>query len=114
MASAREIGPRGPQVPTEPTLLQTVGFPSRASILHHQIDQLAVLIEAIIPANKFYSEKLGRLGLPKKFSSLDDFSRRVPLTVKQELVENQQHDPPYGTNLTLPLDRYTRCHQTSG
>src|SRR5262245_57950379 len=90
------------------------GFASRTSIVQKQIEQLNALIEAIIPANKFYSEKLARAGLPKKFSSLDEFSARVPFTTKQELGEDQQRHPPYGTNLTFPLDLYTRCHQTSG
>ena len=27
---------------------------------------------------------------------------------------DQQRNPPFGTNLTHPLGRYTRLHQTSG
>ncbi|MCP5120123.1 MAG: phenylacetate--CoA ligase, partial [bacterium] len=33
---------------------------------------------------------------------------------KQELVDDQLEHPPYGTNLTYPLERYTRFSQTSG
>src|SRR4029453_16781272 len=43
----------------------------------------------------------------------DDF-RRVPLTRKAELVDDQAANPPFGTNLTFPLERYVRVHQTSG
>jgi phenylacetate-CoA ligase len=45
--------------------------------------------------------------------SWDDFER-LPFTTKAELMDDQLANPPYGTNLTYPLDRYTRLHQTSG
>ena len=38
----------------------------------------------------------------------------VPLLTKAELVEDQRRHPPFGTNLTYPLDRYTQLHHTSG
>ena len=43
----------------------------------------------------------------------DDFER-FPLTTKAELLADQAALPPFGTNLTFPLDRYVRLHQTSG
>ena len=43
----------------------------------------------------------------------DDFAR-LPFTRKSELVEDQAAPPPFGSNLTYPLDRYVRIHQTSG
>jgi phenylacetate-CoA ligase len=43
----------------------------------------------------------------------EDF-RRLPFLQKADLVEDQAACPPFGTNLTLPLDRYVRVHQTSG
>ena len=33
---------------------------------------------------------------------------------KRDLVADQQRNPPFGTNLTYPLDRYIQLHQTSG
>jgi len=38
----------------------------------------------------------------------------LPLTTKSELVADQAAAPPFGTNLTYPIDRYVRMHQTSG
>ena len=43
----------------------------------------------------------------------DDFDR-LPLTEKSELVADQASHAPFGTNLTYPLERYVRMHQTSG
>jgi phenylacetate-CoA ligase len=45
--------------------------------------------------------------------SWDDFAR-LPLTDKADLVDDQAAHPPFGTNLTFPLERYVRVHQTSG
>ncbi|MFQ5495831.1 MAG: phenylacetate--CoA ligase family protein, partial [Phycisphaerae bacterium] len=39
---------------------------------------------------------------------------RLPFTTRAEIQQDQVDHPPYGTNLTYPLDRYNRLHQTSG
>lgn len=88
--------------------------PSRAAIAAGQLEQLRALLTEIIPANSFYTRKLHAAGVTFDVSSLDDFSRRFPFTRKTELVEDQSANPPFGTNLTYPLDHYTRFHQTSG
>jgi phenylacetate-CoA ligase len=46
-------------------------------------------------------------------SGWDDFER-LPLTSKDELVADQRANPPFGTVLTGPVERYVRLHQTSG
>ena len=46
--------------------------------------------------------------------SLDDFVRLCPLLTKRMLVADRAESPPYGTNLTYPLENYTRFCQTSG
>jgi phenylacetate-CoA ligase len=75
------------------------------------LQKLNDLIRAILPANRFYAEKLGVLG---EFTSLSDFTERVPFTTKEELAANHEQHPPYGSTHTFPLARYHRFHQTSG
>ena len=69
------------------------------------------LFEAILPANAFYGAKLGSLGVVQ---SMEEFRDRVPFTTKDELAADHEAHSPYGSNLTYPLERYTRFHQTSG
>ncbi len=88
--------------------------PTRADITDGQLEQLRTLVAELIPANRFYTQKLQSAGVTFDVASLEDFSLRFPFTTKLEIVEDQRHDPPFGTNLTYPLDRYTRFHQTSG
>jgi phenylacetate-CoA ligase len=88
--------------------------PDRAAIAAAQLTQLRELVAELIPANKFYTQKLQAAGVGFDIASLADFSARFPVTTKAELVADQQANPPYGTNLTYPLNRYTRFHQTSG
>lgn len=88
--------------------------PDRAAIESAQLEQLRSLVAELIPANKFYTQKLQAAGVGFDIASLADFSARFPFTTKAELVADQQANPPYGTNLTYPLNRYTRFHQTSG
>ncbi len=83
----------------------------RASLEAEQLTKLRSLLYAIVPANGFYTAKLANCG---EITSLEDFTRRVPFTTKTELLEDQTAHPPYGSNLTFPLECYTRFSQTSG
>jgi phenylacetate-CoA ligase len=87
-------------------------FPTRETTAADQLAQLRRLLAAVLPGNGFYRRKLA--GLDTAIASLEDFSARFPLTTKQELVEDQRESPPFGTNLTYPIEQYTRFHQTSG
>jgi phenylacetate-CoA ligase len=89
-------------------------FPKRIVITTSQVDQLRALTSAILPTNAFYSRKFDEVGVARKFAHIDRFISDVPFTTKQDLVEDQRANPPYGTNLSFPIERYTRCHQTSG
>jgi phenylacetate-CoA ligase len=64
------------------------------------------LVQQVLPANRFYARKLNGI-VPRAFAEL-------PFTTKAELVADQAAHPPYGSNLTFPVERYSRVHQTSG
>src|SRR5690349_21522772 len=88
--------------------------PDRVAIESTQLDELRTLLVELIPGNRFYTQKLEGVGVGFDVASLADFSARFPFTTKTELVADQRTHPPFGTNLTYPLNRYTRYHQTSG
>lgn len=92
---------------------QPAGFPDRSQIEEQQLRKLRALREAIVPANPFYSQQLAGVG-PDAFQSLEQFAASVPFTTRHELVRDRIEHPPYGSNLTFPLESYVRCHQTSG
>ena len=83
----------------------------RAGLEAEQFARLRSVLEAIVPANAFYAAKLRNCG---KIACLADFTRLVPFTTKTELIEDQKAHPPFGSNLTFPLERYIRFSQTSG
>lgn len=64
--------------------------------------------------NSFYRSRWTQAGLHRSPESIAEFVQRVPWTTKAEIAADQAAHPPYGTNLTYPLEQYTRCHQTSG
>ncbi len=88
--------------------------PSRKDLEARQLSLLNHLLEETLASNAFYQNKIGVPAKAAKFSSLAEFRERFPLTTKAEWTADQEAHPPYGTNLTYPLSRYTRCHQTSG
>ncbi len=75
---------------------------------------MQALLRALTPRNPFYQAKLEAADVPNRIGHLGDFFDFFPFTTKEELAADQAAHPPYGSNLTFPLDRYTRCHQTSG
>lgn len=87
---------------------------SRDELSARQVSRVRQLLGEILPSNRFWREKYASAGIsPEEVRTLDDV-RRLPMTTKVELVADQTAHPPYGTNLTFELARYTRLHQTSG
>jgi phenylacetate-CoA ligase len=73
------------------------------------LDRLNALLALVAESNPFQRERLGSVRL----AALDELAE-LPLTSKEDLVADQAANPPFGTNLTYELDRYTYLHQTSG
>lgn len=85
----------------------------RAALVERQGRRLGALLTAIDGRNPFYTRKLAEAGVkPAAFRFPDDLAA-LPFTTRHELACDQEADPPWGTARTEPLDRYTRCHQTS-
>lgn len=72
--------------------------------------KLAAMLAELHAGNAFYRRKLA----PVRFDPLIDPLDRLPFTTRGELEADQLAHPPYGTNLTYPIERYTRYCQTSG
>src|SRR5260221_9182804 len=80
-----------------------------------QIERLRVLLAELTPGNHFYTKRFAAEGVDaRSVTSLEEFTRRVGFTHKQDLVVDQAAHPPYGSNYTYPIERYTRFCQTSG
>ncbi len=84
--------------------------PPAATPSQNQLARLNQLLKEILPANRF---QRARLGGDRVCETLADY-RSLPLLTKEDLVADSIAHPPFGTNLTYPLEDYTRYHQTSG
>ncbi|WP_395143816.1 phenylacetate--CoA ligase family protein [Armatimonas sp.] len=91
-----------------------MSFPNRAALEAEQLKQLNTLLAALVPSNAFYAPKLEAADLAQGVGSLAEFFAKLPLTTKQQIVDDQREYAPYGTNLTYPIEYYTRFCQTSG
>lgn len=86
----------------------------RGELAALQLDKFKAMAGELWGRNRFYTEKWKRAGAaPEDIRSLDDLAR-LPLTTKHELMEDQAAHGPFGHNLTYPIERYVRFHQTSG
>ena len=80
-----------------------------------QLRRLREMLAPVLESNAFYKQKLTEAGIanPNDIQTFSDY-QQIPFTTKDELSADQVSHPPYGTNLTFPLDQYTCLHQTSG
>jgi len=80
--------------------------------------RLADLLRLVVPSNAFQTRRLQGAGFDPASIAPDapaeSILARLPFTTKADLEEDQVQNPPFGTNLTFPLERYTRIHHTSG
>jgi phenylacetate-CoA ligase len=74
-----------------------------------RLDRLVALLAQAREGNAFQRARLGGA----EVAGWDDVAR-LPLTTKDELLADQAANPPFGSNLTFPVERYTHLHQTSG
>ena len=72
-----------------------------------QLGKLRAGLTQVLATNAFWRDRLSGV------SSWGDFER-LPMTTKSEILADQAAHPPFGSNLTHPLERYVRLHQTSG
>jgi phenylacetate-CoA ligase len=89
-------------------------YKSRRAIERHQHETLRALIQASLDSNQYFGPRLREADVDASIPDFKSFYSKCPLTSKAELVADQEVNPPYGTNLTEPLEQYTRFHQTSG
>ncbi len=99
--------------PVEPVAPPAAECAPREAIESDQMRRLAALLRAIDGRNRFYTTLYVDAGVTLADLSLPTDLRRLPFTTKAHLVADQEAEPPWGTALTEPLERYTRYHQTS-
>jgi phenylacetate-CoA ligase len=86
---------------------------NRSELEEFQLTLLRDGLARLFESNLFYQQKLAAWKDSVPSLTMNEFAR-FPLTTKEELLDDQSHHAPYGTNLTLPVERYVRLHQTSG
>jgi phenylacetate-coenzyme A ligase PaaK-like adenylate-forming protein len=77
-----------------------------------QSERLRSMLRAVLATNKFYRDKYAGQGIDQIDSTAE--LGTLPFTTKSDLVQNQVDHPPFGCDLTYPLENYIRVHQTSG
>ncbi|MBW2066447.1 MAG: phenylacetate--CoA ligase family protein [Deltaproteobacteria bacterium] len=79
-----------------------------------QFGKLRRILGIVSKNNAFYKKKFQEQGLEiEDIRSIDDLSE-LPFTRKEEFQEDQERFPPFGSNLSEPLDNFIRYHQTTG
>jgi phenylacetate-CoA ligase len=89
-------------------------FQKPPEVRSRQEKGFAALMRPVLQGNPFYRKKYGAVGFASERPvGLSDLAS-LPLLDRPELLRDQQSNPPFGTNLTFPVARYTRIHQGAG
>ncbi len=93
--------------------VQAIDSLSRDQLSNTQLKKLRRMLEEIYGQNRFYTDKLKAADAqPGDITQLSDL-KNLPFTRKSELSADQERNG-FAANLTYPMERYTRFHQTSG
>ena len=85
-----------------------------------QLDQLHLmrlkkLINYVYENSAFYQQRFKQIGLePGDVKTLEDFRTKVPLTDKNDFLEMQAEQPPYGPTQAMPTELIAHHAETSG
>jgi phenylacetate-CoA ligase len=86
----------------------------RNAIQEQQTSLLRQLLSEVASGNPFYRDRIEAAGIDPSAVTLESFTVKMPLTTRDEWTADQLAHPPFGTNLTYPVDRYVRFCRTSG
>lgn len=95
--------------------MNDVTFPADRSALELlQLDKLGEMCRELSGSNPFWTERFQAAGID--LAAIDSWEtfQQIPFLQKTDLVSDHAANPPYSSNLTYPLVRYSRLHQTSG
>jgi len=84
------------------------------SIRDRQTEKLRALCRELIPTNAFYASRLRKSGLNLDTMTPAEFSKQMSFTTRAQWTADQIQNPPFGTNLTYPVEKYIRFCRTSG
>jgi phenylacetate-CoA ligase len=73
---------------------------------------LREMLTEVLPRNPFWQQRLKSVDVAALRTPADLL--RLPFLEKADLVADQSGNPPYGSNLTYPRNRFIRVHGTSG
>lgn len=88
---------------------------SRDEIKRIQLKGVQALLTRLYHASEFYRQRLdaARVEL-EEITSLEAFAEKVPFLTKQDLIQDQAQNPPYGSRLPVSPREVRQIHTTSG
>ena len=96
---------------------QLIEFKSRSEVEAMQLHKLKAMLKHVALTNKFYADKWREAGVDvESIGSFADFRAAIPMVEKQDFVNDQQTNPPYGTRISNLKDvgGRTEVYTTSG
>ena len=88
---------------------------SRKETKKIQFQGIKSLLERVYHQSKFYRQHLHKAkATPDDINTWEDFTNRIPILTKQDIIKDQEGNPPYVDRLPVSEDRIWMVHVTTG
>jgi phenylacetate-CoA ligase len=94
-------------------MLKRDGFDTRDEMQSEQLAKMNELLAAV-RHNEFYKKRMDKEYLEKDFTCVKQLSEAFPYLTKNDIAVDHKEFPPFGTNLSYPIEQYNHFNQTSG
>jgi len=89
-------------------------YPDHNNIKQGQLTALKEIIDVTNASNPFWQKRFSACGIDNDIDSLEAYFEKMSFCDKNDFVADQSAIKPYGTNLSFPIENFTRISQTSG
>jgi phenylacetate-CoA ligase len=88
---------------------------TKEELARYQFNRLSSQLKYAYDKSPFYRRKFDEAGVrPEEIKTFEDYYQKVPFTTKEEIIENQGRNPPFGDTLAVDRKELSRLYSAPG
>jgi len=92
-----------------------VTWKTKEELARYQFNRLSSQLKYAYDKSPFYRRKFDEAGLrTEEIKTFEDYYQKVPFTTKEEIIENQGRNPPFGDTLAVDRRELSRLYSAPG
>ena len=92
-----------------------VTWKTKEELARYQFNRLSSQLKYAYDKSPFYRRKFDEAGVrTEEIKTFEDYYQKVPFTTKEEIIENQGRNPPFGDTLAVDRRELSRLYSAPG